>query len=140
MSSMARPALPLAVATGVGTFAWYALPGAVASRPARAVAKTALAAGVTGVYALTRPRTEATNGPDRVDELLHEANAHPVQALAIATAGVGAGAAITALGERAMYRWGERRRAAGRRWPFGVPALLAAVVATVGVLADPPRA
>ena len=71
MSSMARPALPLAVATGVGTFAWYALPGAVASRPARAVAKTALAAGVTGVYALTRPRTEATNGPDRVD-VLHE--------------------------------------------------------------------
>ena len=50
------------------------------------------------------------------------------------------GFGATVWGEKAMFRWGQRRRAAGRRWPFGLPALIMGALAIVGNLAEPPKA
>ncbi len=139
MSEQTSP-VPLAVVVGAGTFAWYAMPGAVTSRGLRALLKTGLAVGITAAYAACRPRHEAVNGPDRVDELFNAANTNPGKAVAVGAVALGAGVGATVWGEKAMFRWGQRRRAAGRRWPFGLPALIMGALAIVGNLAEPPKA
>ena len=63
-----------------------------------------------------------------------------VATVAVGAVALGAGVGATVWGEKAMFRWGQRRRAAGRRWPFGLPALIMGALAIVGNLAEPPKA
>ncbi len=134
----ARDDRALAVAVGVTSFAWYAMPDAVRSRGVRTLLKTALLAKLGVFYALTnRPRPES-NGPDATDELFHAANQAPGRALAVGLAAVGTGVGLTVLGEKAVFGFGERRRRRGVRGAHTVPALVLAALGGLGVLLEPP--
>ncbi len=130
--------LPVAAATGVATFAWYAMPDAVRSRRVRTLLKGGLIAGVLGTYAAFRGPREATNGPDATDELFNAVNAEPGKMLAIGAGMATAGIGLTVLGEKTAFAWGERRRARGVRWAHAAPAVALGALAAAGTLWDPP--
>lgn len=128
----------LAVAAGVTSFAWYALPDVVRSRGARTLLKTVLLAKLATFYALTRgPRAEL-NGPDATDELFNAVNEAPGRAAVIGLGALGVGVGLTVLGEKAVYRFGERRRARGVRGAHAVPAAVLGALGAAGVLLERP--
>lgn len=128
--------VPLAVATGVLTTAWYALPDVVRSRPLRAVLKTCLAGGGGAAWWVLRQTSAPEPGPDVYDEVIHAVNRAPGRALAIGAVALGGGTALSVAGEKALFALGERRRARGVRWAHTLPALGWGVVAGVATLPD----
>ncbi|HSN43894.1 MAG TPA: hypothetical protein VLR88_07535 [Propionibacteriaceae bacterium] len=117
--------LAFAGASFLTVLTWYALPDAVRSRPARTVIKTGLL-GVTAVGTAMIPQVfPAANNPaskPRVDL--------PAPAMAaLGVAGAALATAATVWGEKVVFAFGERRRAAGVRCAH-TPAALALAVAT----------
>lgn len=130
--------IPQAVTMGVTTLAWYALPDAVRSRPARAVLKTGLlAAGGTAWVLQRRPRSGLQSGPDVYDDVLAAVNAEPVKALGVGGAVVALTVALSVAGEKAIFAFGERRRARGARFAHALPALGLGVLGAVSALPLP---
>lgn len=124
----------LAALTGGITFAWYALPDAVRSRGMRVLTKAALLAG-TGAVASRVVADQADSLPDPA------ALPAPTPALVAGGAALlAAGTALTVWGEKAVFAFGERRRARGVRFAHTLPALLlAGVAAATCVLESPER-
>lgn len=146
-----RPA-PADLVLGAGVVAWYALPDLVRSRTARGwlkaatlVTTTALAVRVTdpavaAVGAMPPPRCpagaerDATGVRDRASDALATADPRLVGAGLVAVAA--GGLVATALGERAIFRAGERLR--GRGWSAPHTAI-GLVLGTASVLLSPRR-
>ncbi len=126
--------VPQAVTMGATTLAWYALPDAVRSRPVRAVLKAGLLAGGGAAWVLFRRPKEAGPGPDVYDDVIASVNEAPGRALAIGTAALGIGTALTVLGEKAIFGFGERRRARGARFAHTLPALALGALGAVSTL------
>ena len=121
-----------AVATGVGTAAYYATPDVLRSRRARGWAK----AGLTAVtVAASVPELRATWAAER-ERPVAEGDARPsdvyrslpVQAKAVAvglgTVVLGASAVGLLMAERWAFRHGQERATSGKRLPHTGPALL----------------
>lgn len=116
----------LAAGTGLMTLAWYAMPDLVRSRGVR----TGLKVVILGAGATLTPLA-LQQFPD--DDSIAVPDAPPA---AIAALGIGVLAASTALtvwAEKAIYAYGERRRARGVRGAHTLPAigLAALTVATI---------
>lgn len=120
----------LAAALGLGTLAWYAMPDLVRSRAARSVLKTGLlGAGLAASW----PKLPL----DELDELLSD-QVWGTREVIGAGLGVLATAAVVVVGEKAIYAFGERRRARGARLAHTLPAIgLAVVSGALGVLPVP---
>lgn len=127
--------VPLAVGMGLGTVAWYALPDLVRSRAARAVLKSGLVAAGGAAYVLTQRPETPQQGPDAFDEALAAVNEDPRRTLGITAAVLAGSTALGIAGERAIFRFGERRRARGVRGAHLVPALGWGVLGALSVLA-----
>jgi hypothetical protein len=102
---------------GLGSVAWYAMPDLIRSRGVRTLVKSGLLAGMTASLVATDDGRlgEATSVLlERLsDQVWGTRKAMMASALAVlVTGGV---VAATVAGERAIYRRGERRRAAGVR-------------------------
>lgn len=119
-----------AVAGGVIVTAWYALPDIVRERKARLVIKAGLlgltAAGARSAVQAFDIETEPDRWPT-VDVPV------PVLAAAAAAATVG-GAWLTVWFEKAIFGYGERRRARGVRWAHTAPAVGLGIVSAMSVL------
>lgn len=105
------PTLSAAVITGGGAFAWYAMPDAIRSRAVR----TLLKAGLLSVIVHHQAR-EVCKVSGEVTEAIEEARENgiamgPYLAAGWALAGISVTAAV--VGERLLFRRGERRRAQG---------------------------
>ncbi|MDO5533720.1 MAG: hypothetical protein Q4F65_03605 [Propionibacteriaceae bacterium] len=130
--------IPQAVTMGVTTLAWYALPDAVRSRPARALLKAGLlvAGGAVWVQART-PDDRVQSGPDAFDDALAAVNEAPGKALAIGGTVLALGTALSVAGEKAIFAFGERRRARGVRFAHTLPALGLGVLGALTTLPLP---
>lgn len=147
-----------ALATGIGTAAYYATPDVVASRRARGWVKTALvaaiaAASVPDVRAVrTAARSQAeqrhedeaptsagTNGRLDPADVLGELTTRGTVVLvgtAVGVLSLSVGTFVVA--ERWIFRRGQARAAAGRRLPHTGPALLYGALAAGLSLVPPP--
>lgn len=133
------PGLPLAATTAVSTFAWYALPDVVRSPFARTLLKGALLGGGAAAWVALRDDSRCdANGPDAIDDALYAMNKATPAQVGIAAAAAAGALAVTAWGERAIFRLGERRRADGVRGAHTRPALLWAALAGAGALIPDP--
>lgn len=130
MPNEPRPALVAGTAAVV--FAWYALPDVVRSRTARGLLKTGLLAATAAAVPTLLATDEAPALPDGVWPPTPAALAGGVALLA-------AGTAATVWGERAVFAFGERRRARGVRFAHALPALGLAALAAASLAVDPPR-
>lgn len=122
-----QPTLGQAAVMGLTTLAWYSLPDLVRSRTARTVLKTGLLATGGAAWVLARPQKPAPTGmqgPDTFDEVFEAIRTEPVKTLAAGGAIVGLSTLLTVLGEKAIFRIGEKRRARGVRGAHTVPALV----------------
>ena len=126
--------LPLALTVGAATLAWYALPDLVRSRPARIVLKGKLLAACGVAWALQDRPARTQQGPDTIDEVLSAVNDDPVRVLGLGTLGVGLATAATVWAEKAIFRYGERRRARGASFGHTLPALGLAVLGGLATL------
>ncbi|MBK8461674.1 MAG: peptidase S9 [Nigerium sp.] len=126
--------LPKAAAAGLTTLAWYALPDVVHGRRLRGVLKTALLGAFAGAWSVVDRPAASTPGPDRVDTILATVRENPGRAAAVAGTVVAVGTALTVAGERAIFAFGERRRARGVRCAHTLPALALGALAAAGVL------
>lgn len=126
--------IPLAVGLGLGTVAWYALPDVVRSRAARAMLKTGLVAAGGAAYALAHRPESPQQGPDAFDEVLAAVNEDPGRTLGLLTAVLAGSTALGIAGEKAIFRFGERRRARGVRGAHLVPALGWGVLGALSML------
>ena len=127
------PTLGQSVLAGATTAAWYALPDVVRCRGARVVLKTGLLAAFGAGWVLARPRTEAPigpQGPDQLDEVFELIREEPAKALAIGGAAVAFTAVCAVLGEKAIFRFGERRRARGVWGAHTVPGIVIGALTT----------
>lgn len=136
MSSI-RARLPLAATLGASTLVWYALPDAVRSRPARALLKGGLLAGLGAAWVAFRPSTADRQGPDAFDEVLAAFNEHPARGAAIAAAATAATVTLSVAGEKLIFACGERRRSRGVPGAHTWPALAWGALTAVTVLVDP---
>ena len=123
----ARANVAQAAVMGLTTVAWYALPDLVRSRAARTVLKTGLlTAGGVG-WVLARPQKAAPTGPqgpDAFDEVFEAVRTEPAKSAAVGAAIVGLTTAFSIAGEKAIFRFGEKRRARGATGAHTVPALV----------------
>ena len=131
------PNVPLAVSLGAATLAWYAMPDLVRSRTARTVLKAALLAGGGVAWKLLAPPAEAQHGPDVFDEVLSAINGEPARALGVGAAAVGLTTAVTVWAEKAIFHFGERRRARGESFAHTLPAIGLAVLGGAATLPLP---
>ncbi|HHU38183.1 MAG TPA: peptidase S9 [Propionibacterium sp.] len=116
---------------GLTTLAWYALPDLVRSRGARTVLKLGLVGAGGAAWVLARPEKPlptGAQGPDTFDVLFEAIRTEPATTLGLGAAIVGITAALTVAGEKAVFRFGERRRARGARGAHTVPALVLGVL------------
>lgn len=133
------PNLPFAAATTVGTFVWYALPDVVRSPVARTLVKGVLLGGGAAVWAGSFGGSHGdTNGSDAIDDALYAMNNTTPAQVGIAGAALAATLAVTAWGEWAIFRRGERRRADGVRGSHARMALLWAALAAASLLIPEP--
>ncbi len=121
----------LPIASGLVTLAWYAMPDLIRSRGLRAVLKTGLL-GVTGVGVTLLAQAHE----DEISQIKQDV-AEAEHGTAIAAAAIAATAAVALVGEKLIYRHGERRRRNGRRLAHTVPALFWAVAGALAFL--PPK-
>lgn len=122
-----QPSLGQAAVVGLTTLAWYSLPDLVRSRTARTVLKTGLLAAGGAAWVIARPQEPAPTGmqgPDAFDEVFEALRTEPAKTLALGTAIVGVTTAFSIAGEKAIFRFGERRRIRGVRGAHTVPALV----------------
>lgn len=127
------PQLSSAVINGAGVFSWYAMPDAIRSRAVRTLLKT----GILSVMVHHGAREVC-----KVSEDVKEAVAEARESGVSLTPYIGAGAAAVAvsgvvavLGERFLFRRGERRRVEGRALAHTRQALpLAALALTPALL------
>jgi hypothetical protein len=139
-SSRAVPSL----ITGAATAAYYASPDFISSRTVRGWVKAGLvavsvAASVPELRASGRSDGEAGQGAGALAQALRSMPARGKAAaagvVAVALAGTAAGAVA---GERWMFRRGQRRAAAGKRFAHTGPALLyGALTAAAGLIPSP---
>lgn len=130
MSDSLTPQAQLAAGTGLVTLAWYAMPDAIRSRGVRTALKTALlAASVAGIAAVL-PKDEARWLPEQTQEL-------SPGLIAAAAGGIAAGTALTVWGEKAVFAFGERRRARGVRFAHALPALGLAALGAASAYSSP---
>lgn len=112
---------------GLTTVAWYALPDVVRSRPARVALKGALLGlgGAAWVVARAeKPTPTGPVGPDTFDEVFEAIRTEPLKSLTLGATIIGLTTALTIAGEKAIFRFGERRRAKGVRGAHTVPAFV----------------
>lgn len=129
----------LVAALGAGTVAWYAMPDLIRSRGVRTVLKTALLGGV----AAAAPTLARAQGAPSSGEVFDEVFSNPDLPGWVVPAALGVtvlGTVATVWGEKAVYAFGERRRARGVRFAHTVPALALGALAAVAVAVDPPGA
>ncbi|WP_129336538.1 peptidase S9 [Cellulomonas endophytica] len=135
-----------ALVTAVTTTAWYASPDLVRSRRARAGVKAALCVVVmaAGVPEFRRSRVAAreaaeAQGLPTSREVLEGLSASRKAALAAAAVVLlGGSTALTVVGERWMFRRGERRAAAGVPWAHTRAAVpVGLVTAALALVPDP---
>lgn len=128
------PTTPV-LAAGVGglTFAWYALPDAVRSRAVRTALKSGIVAASVAAMPLILPRD--TDAP----LVLPEDGPSPAL-VAGGLAALAGGVALSVWGEKAIFAFGERRRARGVRFAHALPAAGLAVLAAAVMALDPPWA
>lgn len=129
-----RPSVAQAVITGVATALWYAMPDLVRSRPARVALKLGLIGAGGAGWVLARPEQAdpvGPQGPDVFDEVFEAVRSKPAESLGIGASVVGLSAVIGVLGEKAIFRFGERRRARGVRGAHLVPAIVLGVLGAV---------
>ncbi|MFT3875654.1 MAG: hypothetical protein QM708_04430 [Propioniciclava sp.] len=131
--------LPVAISTGLAATAWYALPDAVRSRGARGVLKVGILCAAGAAWALLRVKPVQEPGPDGFDQTLAAIRENPGKAAAIAAVVVTAGTAVSVIGEKATFAFGERRRARGVRFAHTVPALVLGALTAVAALAEEQR-
>jgi uncharacterized membrane protein len=132
-----------AAVTGVATAAYYATPDVIRSRAGRgwataALATVAAAAAVPGMQADLADRRASGQSGSREETLraLQDLpTRHKVVLAAAGTAFVGVQLALTVAAERWVFRRGEARAAAGRRFAHSGPALLYGAVAAGLVIA-----
>ena len=140
-----RRTIRTALITGAATTAYYATPDLIRSRTGRGWAKAALATGVLAVSA-QRMHADFTEGRDSEQPGAGEEIARVWQHLSIpervgitaVTAGLTAAQiGFIVVAERWVFRRGERRAAAGRRFAHSGPALLyGAAAAALEIAAD----
>lgn len=127
------PAAAAAV-TGATTLAWYAMPDLVRSRTLRALLKTTALSGATGYFV----KAASEQGFD-LGEVLEGQVWGTREVLGGALGGLIATVATVAV-EKAIFAFGERRRARGRRLAHTLPALgLTALVVATEVVANRPQ-
>lgn len=135
MTTEAHDPRQLAAVAAASTFVWYAMPDVVRSRGARVLLKTVVAAAV-GVWAGTIIREHG----DQLDEVVSnfpksdELNANQSTLIGgVVLASLG----LTIAAEKAIFAFGERRRARGVRLAHTAPAIgLAGLVAAVAAADD----
>ena len=124
--------LVFAGASALTALTWYALPDAVRSRPARGAIKAGLL-GVTAFGAMkipdVVPEAKRLKPEPRVDLPVPMMIAWGIGAAAAATAG-------TVWSEKAIFAYGERRRARGVRCAHTPMALALAVLSGASALVD----
>lgn len=116
-----------ATVMGLTTLAWYALPDVVRSRPTRVALKGALLGlgGAAWVVAPPeKPIPTGPVGPDTFDEVFEAIREQPAKTLGVGVTIIGLTTALSIAGEKAIFRFGERRRAQGVRGAHTVPALV----------------
>lgn len=128
--------VPKALVTGLTTAAWYALPDVVHSRGVRGALKVGLLGAFAGAWAVVDTPATPAPGPDKIDTVLQAIREHPGRAAAVAGAAVALSTALTVAGERAIFAFGERRRARGARCAHTLPALVLGGIAAAGVLLE----
>ena len=104
------PAKQAASAAGV-TFAYYALPDLVRSKPLRFIGKSALLA-VSSAQVLKTDSADLSAAASELKTYLTDADSVRT-ATGVAAAAASAALAAITLGEKAIYRRAERKRAAG---------------------------
>lgn len=119
----------IAAVSGAATLAWYAMPDLIRSRPLRGLLKTTILAGGTGYLA----RLMAQRGLDPGEVL--EGQVWGTREVVSGVVGAIAATAAMVASERAIFAFGERRRAQGHRLGHTLPAVgLAALASAVAVL------
>lgn len=132
--SVDNPALSYAGTYAAASFAWYALPDVCKVRPLRIVAKSSLIAamaayethlGTSSPFARTYGDSATPN--ETYEEL--NLNLSERQKVAVAGAVLATGIAVTVLGEKLVFKLGERRAKAGKKLAHTLPALFIAGIA-----------
>lgn len=131
--------LPVAISSGLAVTAWYALPDVVRSRGARGVLKVGILGAATAAWAILRVKTPPRPGPDTFDKALASIRETPGKAAAVAAVAVTVSTALTVVGEKATFAFGERRRARGVRWAHTLPALVLGGLTVAATLAEEQR-
>ncbi len=126
-----------AVAAGLTTFAWYALPDVVRSRGLRGVLKAGVLGAFGAAWAAIDEPSRTAPGPDKIDTVLEAIRQNPGGTAAVAGVAVATSSALGVAGEKAIFGFGERRRARGVRCAHTLPALVLGSIAAVGVLLEP---
>lgn len=125
-----------AAVAGATVFTWYAMPDVVRSRGVRTALKTGLL-GLTAVGAAKAPSALGAGASERdasVTDLLEGRDSRVL--LAASLAFLGAGTALTVVGEKWIFARGERLRADGRRWAHAPLAAVLAGLTAAAVLAE----
>lgn len=116
-----------AAVMGLTTLAWYALPDLVRSRGVRTVLKLGLLGAGGAGWVLARPEKPlptGAQGPDAFDEVFEAIRNEPLKTLGMGAVIVGLTTVLSVAGEKAIFRFGERRRTRGARGAHTVPALV----------------
>lgn len=132
-----RPNLTQAAVMGVATFAWYSSPDWVASRNGRAAVKVGLVAlGGAGWVAArsATPDQDHSETAAALAEVREALRTDPAATLGMGVVIAGLTVALAAAGEKAIFAFGERRRARGVRGAHTVPALVWGALGAASVL------
>ena len=135
-SVMSSKNVPMALVTGVTSFAWYALPDVVADRGLRGLIKVGMVGILVGSW-VTLDGSALRADDLNVDKVVAAMRERPGSTAAVAGVTIAASTALAVAGEKAIFAFGERRRARGVRGAHAAPALALGVMAAVGALLEP---